>query len=329
MDLLRLRFSFRAIDPVQLPEYSGSAWRGLFGHSLRAIACVTRQPTCNGCLLLRNCAYPVLFETPAAALDAAGIGPERAGQTGPDTLPHPFVLEPDLDAPPAIAAGGALGLGLTLIGAVEQRLTFVIAAFVEAGKRGLGPTQARLQLHVVSWERSVGSNEWQPLWSPQHGLGPAPTPTAAEPPPCPAAVRVRLLTPLRIKAGGGFPTPRTFRVRDLLRNLHTRLHRLSQLYGGEPGAFAWAHVAEHADALVVADIDLHWRDWRRWSNRQQAHQPMGGLVGSFVLGGPALAAYWPVLWLGQWVHAGKGTAFGLGGYRLEPLQTAPTQPEPR
>ncbi len=332
MNILRLRFSFRAIEPVQLPAYSGSAWRGLFGHSLRALACITRQPSCDGCPLLRDCAYPALFETPAAALRAADAGGGQAdpGRKGPDTLPHPFVLEPDLDPPPVLAPGGPLGLGLTLLGDAHRRLTFVVAAFVEAGKRGLGPSQARLRLRAVSWEAGVGTDNWQLLWSPEHGLGPAPTPLAAplpaQLPPCPPAVRVRLLTPLRIKAGGRFPTPESFRVRDLLRNLHTRLQRLCRLYGGDASAFDWGRVAARADALDIAQIGLRWHDWQRWSNRQGAHQPMGGLVGSFVLAGPALGLYWPALWLGQWTHLGKGTAFGLGGYRLEPLAPVPPAP---
>ena len=46
---------------------------------------------------------------------------------------------------------------------------------------------------------------------------------------------------------------------------------------------------------------------------------MGGVVGSFDLAGAALGPFWPVLWLGQWTHAGKGCSMGLGRYVLEPL----------
>jgi len=40
--LERLRFGCEALDPLRLPTYSGSAWRGLLGRSLRNSVCVTR-----------------------------------------------------------------------------------------------------------------------------------------------------------------------------------------------------------------------------------------------------------------------------------------------
>jgi hypothetical protein len=44
---------------------------------------------------------------------------------------------------------------------------------------------------------------------------------------------------------------------------------------------------------------------------------LGGLIGELTIQGPALVELWPVLWFGQWTHVGKGTAFGLGAYRLD------------
>lgn len=76
LPLARYRFKFRAIDTVRLPDYAGSAWRGVFGRSLKKIVCVTREPRCEPCLLYRNCIYPYIFETPRALKlfqDIAGV----------------------------------------------------------------------------------------------------------------------------------------------------------------------------------------------------------------------------------------------------------------
>ena len=53
---------------------------------------------------------------------------------------------------------------------------------------------------------------------------------------------------------------------------------------------------------------------------------MGGIVGSFVAEGPAIATLWPCLWLGQWTHLGKGCTMGLGRYALEPVSSGGAVP---
>ncbi len=72
-----------------------------------------------------------------------------------------------------------------------------------------------------------------------------------------------------------------------------------------------------ADRLHPDLSALRWHEWTRYSSRQHTLMELGGLLGTFELSGPDLAPLWPLLWLGQWVHAGKGTTFGLGAYRLE------------
>jgi CRISPR/Cas system endoribonuclease Cas6 (RAMP superfamily) len=44
---------------------------------------------------------------------------------------------------------------------------------------------------------------------------------------------------------------------------------------------------------------------------------LGGLMGILTIPDEAIEAMWPLLWLGQWVHIGKATTFGLGVYRLD------------
>lgn len=44
-----------------------------------------------------------------------------------------------------------------------------------------------------------------------------------------------------------------------------------------------------------------------------------GIVGAATYEGD-LAPFWPYLVFGQWTHVGKGATFGLGRYRLEPVE---------
>ena len=50
---------------------------------------------------------------------------------------------------------------------------------------------------------------------------------------------------------------------------------------------------------------------------------LGGVLGRWSLrGDPAtLAALWPWLWLGQWLHVGKNATMGMGAYALEGVPT--------
>jgi len=56
-------------------------------------------------------------------------------------------------------------------------------------------------------------------------------------------------------------------------------------------------------------------DIERYSRRQERRIPMGGLVGSVTYRGP-LDEFLPWLALGEHVHVGKNTVFGMGKYRL-------------
>lgn len=306
--LARFRFRMRAQDEIRLPPYPGSAWRGLLGHGLRRTACVTRQPTCNGCLLVHGCVYSQLFETPP---------PPGLALPGFSAVPHPFVLDLDPLAPRCREAGENLVVGATLMGAAATQVPYLIHAFGEAGKRGIGTARGRFTLETVEHESAPGSGVWEPVYQAEEGTYLQRPVAPLTPPEGPTRVTLRFVTPMRIKRDGHFVGPRDFDLGDLLRHLYNRLQRLSLLYGGHPDAFR-REPGDPAQGLSVLESTLHWHDWTRYSSRQDTLMQLGGLLGELVIVGPGLPQVWPALWAGQWTHVGKGTAFGLGAYRLDP-----------
>ena len=305
----RLRFRLRALDAIELPEYAGSAWRGRLGHGLRRTVCVTRRPTCAGCLLTHACCYSLLFETPP---------PPGHDSAGFSALPHPYVLDIDPRAPRRHAAGDHLDLGITLLGTAGDQAPYLIHALTSAGQLGIGRDHGRFMVAALLRESAPGSDTWVQVYDPatgQYQRQPA-APLDPPSPPASAATRLHLSTPLRIKRDGHFTAPREFTLTDLFHPLYIRLQRLAALYGGQPQPFEWSRAAPLMDALALHDCRLRWHDWTRYSSRQGSLMQLGGLLGELTIQGPALAEVWPVLWAGQWTHVGKGTAFGLGAYRL-------------
>ena len=307
--LARLRFHLLAQDSIRLPDYPGSAWRGLLGHGLRRTACVTRQPSCNGCLLAQQCVYSTLFETPAPAVAAA---------RGYTALPHPFVLAIDPTAPRQLAPDTPFSLTVHLFGPAIAQAPYLIHAMGIAGQRGFGREGGCFTLTSVEREGRLGCHDWSLVYASDSGLyqtGETATP-CTPPAPAPDEARLRLLTPLRIKRDGHFVGARDLTALDIVHSLYRRLHSLATSYGGDPRRFEPRAIPRDPEALRLHADWLRWHEWTRYSSRQDTLMQFGGLIGEIRLTGPALPDLWPALWFGQWAQVGKGTAFGLGGYRI-------------
>jgi CRISPR/Cas system endoribonuclease Cas6 (RAMP superfamily) len=53
---------------------------------------------------------------------------------------------------------------------------------------------------------------------------------------------------------------------------------------------------------------------------------MGGLVGGIATELTAGSPLWPYVWLGQWLHVGKGTSMGLGRYTIQAASLPTAKP---
>ena len=304
LTVARYRLRFIAQEPLRLPAYAGSAWRGAFGHALKRLVCVTREPHCPDCLLYRSCSYPYLFETPP---DPAVVVLRKY-----PAAPHPFLLRPPADTRRPLATGAETALDLNLFGHGHRYLPYVLHALDQAAEHGLGTYRSRLALTEVLQQIAVG---WIAIHQPDRPLTPLP-PAIPQPPPCPERLTLILETPLRLAVDNDHITPETFRFTHLFGSLLRRISLLIAFHGDQPLKTDFAALARAADAVPLAATRLRWRDWSRYSTRQRTAVPMGGLVGEVELNGAGLEPFWPWLWLGQWTHVGKGAVMGLGGYRI-------------
>ncbi len=300
--------------PLPLPVYTGSMFRGAFGSALQQAVCVTRTYDCPPCLLKERCLYPYVFETPPP--------PGSRIMRKYTAAPHPFVFEPPaggITAPPA----QPLALGLTLFGKALGYIPHFIFALERLGQRGLGGRRVRCSLSYV--QSRLDGRDWV-LYTAEDR-----TPRSVDPfeksiilslrPPAllheeapNEQITIELLTPLRVIYEARLTTDLVFHV--LVRNLLRRIAHLSYFHcAGEPSTVAFKEWIELATRVRTVEQDLKWFDWERYSSRQRTTMRLGGLVGRVTFEGK-LAPFRPLLAAGEVTHAGKGTSFGLGRYRI-------------
>ena len=309
MPLARYRLEWCIDTPLQLPDYAGSALRGAMGHALRAAACVTKMPDCGGCAMVSTCPYAVIFES-------------RPPQDGHalqkfSHVPHPYVIEPPPWGQRTYAPGESLSFHLVLAGRALAHLPLLLWAIGRAFAKGIGAGDGRATLKRVV---HVGTSDTLVLAGPKAALQPH---NMAQPP-LPAAwseagksVQLRFDTPLRLQKNGRPLRADELSARDLLMHLVRRVALIHEFHGPEPMALDFSALAQQA-SLVEGHKQLRWLDWSRYSSRQQQKMSLGGVVGRWTLHGD-LRAFLPFLHLGQWLHVGKETTFGLGGYQVEHL----------
>lgn len=301
----RYRLDFTVATPLTLPAFAGSTLRGAFGGALRASACMTRAKACDGCLLLASCPYAMVFEP---RLPLAEHALQDFSQ-----IPRAYVIEPPQWGEKTYMPGETLSFHIVLAGRVVEQLALILWAFHKGFQRGVGRGDGTASLASV-WH-VAGDETVQILDGPgsriiEHTDTVPPTPSFAG-----KAVTLHFHSPLRLQTNGRRATAEEFTPRKLLTTLIRRIALIHEFHGTGALALDFKALAAQAETLG-SDKQLTWRDWTRYSCRQQQKMELGGVVGSWQLTGE-LAPFLPFLHLGQWLHVGKEAVFGLGGYDLE------------
>lgn len=301
----RFLFTLEVSSLMVLPPYKGAVFRGAFGGTFKRIVCAAPRADCPSCMLRRRCLYVGLFEPPP---------PERYADAGKfRQAPPPYVLNPPLTNRQVFHPRELLECEMVLIGPGIRALPYFVYAFVEMGRRGLGPERGRYELVRVDLVRG---GETAPIYD-------GGTQTLVNYPSCDGmdfhpedggarAVTLEFLSPLRLKVKGDLVTQLTFPV--FFERLAQRLTLLAAFYNSETEPAGLDHLAARARDIRVTSDELYWYDWGRYSTRQKEAMKLGGLRGRIGFAGE-LGPFMPYLRLGACVNVGLNTTFGLGRYK--------------
>ncbi len=301
MKLCRLQLKYTAVDTLNLPPYKGATFRGSLGHIFKDLVCVKPHRQCEGCELQESCLYPRTFQ------------PVKDSK---HPLPPPYIIEPPAESKQHYTPGETFAAGLVLVGERVASLPYFIQSMAKLGVQGIGKGGGEVQLRSVL---SLGMNgSHRELLDEESGrISDSAyfvnwedfTPTDTQ------EVTLRFLTPVQLQHKGKLiKGPIPFRL--LVTNLLRRWKMLERFYGDGKNSTPWELERQEVGSVVVSDFDVQWQSFSRWSNRQKRYHPLYGLTGSVTYEGD-LTPWTPLLQLGEWMHLGKKTSFGLGQYELK------------
>ncbi len=311
-------FTIEAREPMVLPVYKGSTFRGGFGNVFRRILCALKRKECDGCILKNTCIYSYVFETiPPGDADFMNMGKY-------ERVPHPFIIEPPDEATREYRPGERVRFGLCLVGRAVELLPYFILTFEELGGIGLGKGRGKYALvDVTTAENGAVRTVYSSLEKIVSHVAPdtitlreslGETPADGIDSGGDGMVRLCFATPARVIYQRRLVDRLEFHV--LIRHLLRRLQLLRYFHCGKEAA-EWDHRRFISDAenVQIAQDDLRWHDWERYSSRQRKRMKMGGLVGEISYRGK-IGPFMAILRAGEIFHVGKGTSFGLGRYAI-------------
>ncbi len=299
-----------AQEKMLLPPFKGATLRGGFGSVFKSLTCVTPELCRKSCCSGIQCPYGYIFETPVPS--------DSEKMRKYPYAPHPFIIDPPSDKRTDYEPGDRFTFRLILIGKSIDYLPYFIYTFEELGHIGIGKGRAHYNLSQV-WSLNLqGSRsllygaEKQIL---KTGGDPLRFDLSPEEFPYQGHLAVTFLSPLRLQFEQGIEFSPEFHA--LLRSLLRRISLLAYFHQGieldkELDFRQLIHLAEG-----IKTIEKRYRPytWNRYSNRQDKAIQMDGIIGEGIYQGD-FAPFMPFLKLGEWIHLGKSTAFGMGLYRM-------------
>jgi len=308
----KFQFTIEALEDMLLPEYKGSMFRGAFGWAFKEAVCVTKKHTCDNCHLQRQCSYFKIFETEMPQNDLWFLH-------GVKKIPHPFVIHPPNDYRRAYKKGETITVGLTIFGDSISLFPFFIYAFQKMGEKGVGYKRDKFRLILV--ENISSDNFKASVFNHQTGklnlvFSQITNKDVLENRNVKATeATLTFITPFRLQEKGVLINQNKYITTEIIfRSIIRRYFLLSKLFCGE-NLIDENYLINFKDIKIDAS-NLYFKDWSRFSNRQERKVAFGGFIGPIKLTNLNKQAN-TFLLIGEQISIGKNTVFGLGKYVLQ------------
>lgn len=309
LNLARYKFTFKVIKPLFLPAYAGSALRGVFGRALMQLSGLQAFDVKQKTPLFMFSPYAEVFDPQPSEANLGLLA-------NLPSLPPLYVIQAPTSGQRAYEEGEEFSFHLVLLGKALEHLPLIILAWRRALLRGIGKDNAGIA-ELLTVELANNPTVSQVIYSEDK-------PVVAEHSQQlelanfnqPANMHLQFLTPLRIQQQGKILIGKQLTPEIFFRNLIRRLSVIWQMQLNEPINI---EVINQLNLLASQPVNhqqrLSQKKWARYSTRQQQRMQMDGLQGHWLLEdlSPSLQQ---LVWLGQFLHLGKGTSFGLGGYQI-------------
>lgn len=303
LDLKRFCFEARFLEKGKVTRELGVTLRGGFGSALRQVSCTLGLENCRECSLGTACAYGYIFETP--------VPPGSEIMRKYPHAPHPFIFAPGKRILSHVEKDQVLTGSIVVIGGAIRYLPYFFLALEHLGRLGLGQEKIPFKLESVETEegtnvyrRSDGSR-FKEVRADRYPLEPGEKRESR--------FNIRFESPVRIQRNGEILAAPT--LVDIVKTLARRIQLLGYFHCGGWKENVSSAFLSAADNTRCTRSSWSWLDSRRFSSRQGRPTPTGGAIGDCTFEGD-IGTLEPLLRIGEYVHVGKGTSFGLGKYIL-------------
>lgn len=301
----RYQFNFIVTEELRIPAFSGSMLRGVLGWALMRLGDLTTAD-------IKNRTPRYCYSVYAAVFDPLqGYAAQEIDLHTPN-LPVPYVIEVPLNQEKTYKRGEVFSFRMVVMNEGLKYLPTIIAAWQQAFLRGISSKQqgkALLQevLHLSNTGKKAIYSASKPFVETHCTLLKAPNFTHDQ------EVKITLDTPLRIQFRGNILNEDSLTGSIYLRNMVRRFCICLQLDGQKLMQERLAELNYLAEQ-VKSEGELYGVTVSRYSNRQRSKMYLEGVMGELILKNVPRELL-PIIWFCQYLHVGKNTSFGFGGFK--------------